>query len=300
MITPQQRNAWRGAYLRELRKIAQNPIIPDFDSDESVVFSWDLFDESIFEDHLVTFYMKIMVPLCSTIIHVLKNHPLTVASIDERCIRPQDSITRDSLFHYLQAISRYGQDVFFTNYPAGSGLEELLLKAIKNNDVNAFLDILDKNSIDSSDMCLKVGYVSRVFQAFQTIYSAIESNNLDEAESIAENEISLYTNRGVERSFFDFISDATDEETQRVIILSQTSIRQLDEDSQKHYALVVKQWIYYLNIANLYFRNREVSIIKELIEDVKYQDIVLDIERLAYRMYDFTAERLYRIDLKQE
>ena len=103
----------------------------------------------------------------------------------------------------------------------------------------------------------------------------------------------------MERSFFDSILEPSEEDVQKIIPLSQTNIGQLDEESQQMYSGLVKQWIYYLNIVNLCFMDKETSIIKELIEIPEYQDIVLDIEQLAYKVYDFTAERLYQIDSKQ-
>ncbi len=299
MITPQQRNAWRGAYLRQLRKIAQTPFIPDLDLDEGEEFSWDLFDESDFEEHLGAFSLRVMVPLWSAYVHVIKNHPFAVATIDAKCVRPEDAITREGLFQYLQAISHYGQDTFFLNYPEIGDIEEELIKALDNNDETAFLYLLDKEGIDTSDMRIKVGYTNRAMQAYQQAYNAMESDNPDAIEEVAQQEESYYIERGADRSLLDSFSAPTEEETKKIIPLSQTNIGQLDEESQQMYAGLVKQWIYYLNIVNLCFMDKETSIIKELIEMPEYQDIVLDIEQLAYRVYDFTAERLYQIDSKQ-
>ena len=299
MITPQQRNAWRGAYLRQLKKIAQTPFIPDLDLDDDEEFSWDLFDESDFEEHLGAFSLRVMVPLWSAYVHVIRNHPFAVATIDAKCVRPEDAITKEGLFQYLQSISHYGQDTFFLNYPKVGDIEEELIKALDNNDDVAFLGILDKEGIDTSDMRIKVGYTSRCVQAYQKVYNAMESENTEEIEEVAQQEEDYYTERGVERSFFDSILEPSEEDTQKIISLSQTSIGQLDKENQQMYVSLIRQWILYINIVNLCFMDKETSIIKELIEMSDYQDIVLDVEQLAYKVYGFTAERLYQIDPKQ-
>ncbi len=299
MITPQQRNAWRGAYLRQLRKIAQTPFIPDLDLDEGEEFSWDLFDESDFEEHLGAFSLRVMVPLWSAYVHVIRNHPFAVATIDAKCVRPEDAITKEGLFQYLQSISHYGQDTFFLNYPEVGDIEEELIKALDNNDERAFQTILDKEGVDTSDMRIKVGYTSRCVQAYQKVYNAMESENTEELETVAQQEEDFYTERGVERSFFDSILEPSEEDVQKIISLSRTNIGQLDEENQQMYVSLVRQWILYINIVNLCFMDKETSIIKELIEMPEYQDIVLDVEQLAYKVYDFTAERLYHIDSKQ-
>ena len=299
MITPQQRNAWRGAYLRQLKKIAQTPFIPDLDLDDDEEFSWDLFDESDFEEHLGAFSLRVMVPLWSAYVHVIRNHPFAVATIDAKCVRPEDAITKEGLFQYLQSISHYGQDTFFLNYPKVGDIEEELIKALDNNDDVAFLGILDKEGIDTFDMRIKVGYTSRCVQAYQKVYNAMESENTEEIEEVAQQEEDYYTERGVERSFFDSILEPSEEDTQKIISLSQTSIGQLDKENQQMYVSLIRQWILYINIVNLCFMDKETSIIKELIEMSDYQDIVLDVEQLAYKVYGFTAERLYQIDPKQ-
>ena len=174
-----------------------------------------------------------------------------------------------------------------------------MIKALDNNDEAAFLYQLDKEGIDTSDMRIKVGYTNRAMQAYQQAYNAMESDNPEAIEEVAQQEESYYIERGADRSLLDSFSAPTEEETKKIIPLSQTNIGQLDEESQQMYAGLVKQWIYYLNIVNLCFMDKETSIIKELIETPEYQDIVLDIEQLAYKAYDFTAERLYQIDSEQ-
>ena len=70
MITPQQRNAWRGAYLRELRKIAQTPRPNDW----VLTTDWD----NALEAHLALFSFCDTVRIFKVLECILKNHPVAL------------------------------------------------------------------------------------------------------------------------------------------------------------------------------------------------------------------------------
>ena len=118
-----------------MKKIAQTPFIPDLDLDEGEEFSWDYFDDSDFEEHLGAFSLRVMVPLWSAYVHVIRNHPFAVATIDAKCVRPEDAITKEGLFQYLQSISHYGQDTFFLNYPEVGDIEEELENPLESDPI---------------------------------------------------------------------------------------------------------------------------------------------------------------------
>ena len=172
MITPQQRNAWRGAYLRQLRKIAESTPNPWMDEIE-----WD---NELLEDRLTQFIYRDYLKFLRVVVFVFENHPLFIAKIDEKCIKNEDACSISDLFYYLRSITSYGRYGVVSDMSCEEEAKQEMMSAIESNNEALFTSLT--KDVDLTDICRSIGYVSNIIFAIQCQIQTMIHQELSEEE----------------------------------------------------------------------------------------------------------------------
>ena len=292
MITQEQKQIWREEYLEEMRIISQEVSPLEGRGDAS--------GEDI-DDRLLLFFSDVLIPLINSIGYVFQNFPLVVSRIDEEAIplKEEDVLSLSDVFEYLYAMSQYGRDIVLSEIPN----YEPLLQAVQDNEKEYFLRLVQEQQVDFSDICLRVGYTNKILQTLHNALSYFMACLLsetidDEDEKEIENQVNSFKER-IEHSVGKEALQPyiVNEKTTRLVLgMTNLDIKQLDNVFHTLYAWYVLTWTSQCEIVCNSFLEQETAIIKRVIDNEEYRDIINDIKRIAYLIYGFTGEELYDLN----
>ena len=93
-----------------------------------------------------------------------------------------------------------------------------------------------------------------------------------------------------------YIFTIDEEKADIVLKCTNLSINSLDGIFQALYSSFIPLWVNQCAIVSQYFLDEETSIIKEMIANEEYSDIIEDLERLTYIIYGFPGCDLYEVN----
>ena len=283
MITPQQRNAWRGAYLRQLRKIAQAPLPNDWVRSTE----WD----NALEAHLALFTFCDSVRIFKVLEHILRNHPVEVAEIDES-ENPDDLPTCQDLYSFLITLGNYGLNNIFSHLNCPEETKQSLWEAVLNRDEGGFEDVFVKIKQENEDVLTKIGYSLNLLTVFNKLIEYLDDIEEDyESEESLKNSINEFGKR-FDPEMLAFFAPS-DDFLSAVKYLSVFEIEHLSEDFQSMYCYQVKTWMAILTLLEEDCSDKEIAIINALLAKAESQELISDFERLAYLLFDYVPKRLY-------
>ena len=283
MITPQQRNAWRGAYLRQLRKIASTSPLQE-GWEEEYEF------ENALEAHLVRFSLNDFVLLTKCLSFIFENHPLVIAEIDKDCLQKQDRLSLKELFAFLQPLTNYAKYQVLEGISCNDLIREQMMSALINNQEQSFVG-LAKGCSNIMEICLQCGYVSKFILApASDMFSMMDSDDCETTEDWND-----YINEAEDRYGKEVVDmySCCDDIIEQVKEYSMFKLDVLDEDLLPFYVAMVKLWMAISPIVDTFFLKKELSIFNNLIQDSPSTEIYSDLERLVYLIYDFSPTRLF-------
>ena len=285
MITPQQKNAWRGAYLRQLRRIAKSQVNPWLDEVE-----WE--NDKI-EDRLTQFVFRDFVKLIKAVAYVFENHPLVLAEVDDQLITEDDIISEEQFYRVLLVANNYTKDGIISCFNISEELREGVYLALKNNDLKAFLSII--STIDTEEIRRYVGYVSRIFAQLRLGIKVLEGDELNEDEnnSVANTSKDLET-RLINQESMDYSSS----ENQLSIIANNTNLNLLSfsEEIQlvpQIYYSEVLIWSSVSVIVDAMFRSQELDIVKDILRTWQFPEITEDLIHFTELLHGYHYFRLF-------
>ena len=283
MITPQQRNAWRGAYLRQLRKIALTPLPNDW----VLSTNWD----NALEAHLALFTFCDSVRIFKVLEYILRNHPIEVADFDES-ETPDDLPSCQELYSYLISLGNYGLNNVFSHFNCSEESKITLWEAIINRDEvgfeKAFKEIKQKNKA----ILTKIGYSLNILIVVNKLIEYLDDIEEDnESEEGMRNTINEFGKR-FDPEMLAFFAPSEDF-LSAVKYLSVFEIEHLSDEFQSMYCYQVKTWMAILSLLEEDCSDKEIAIINSLLANAESQELITDFERLAYLLFDFVPKRLY-------
>lgn len=283
MITPQQRNAWRGAYLRQLRKIASTSPLQE-GWEEEYEF------ENALEAHLIRFTLNDFVLLSQCLSFIFENHPLAIAYIDKEGIKEQDRLSLEELFAFLQPLSNYAKYNVLEEISCDDLTREQMMSALIDNQEQLFIG-LAKGCSNIMEICLLCGYTSKMILTPLSDSLQVMDGDLGEAE---ENE-DTYLDELEDRYGKEFVDKFTgsNDIIEQVKKYSMFKLDILDEDLLPYYIVLVKFWMATSTIVDTLFFEKELSVFNNLIQESPSTEIYSDLERLVYLLYDFSPKRLF-------
>ncbi len=283
MITPQQRNAWRGAYLRQLRKIAQTPLPNDW----VLSTDWD----NALEAHLALFSFCDSVRIFKVLELILRNHPVEVAEIDES-ENPDDRPTRHDLYSYLITLGNYGLNNIFSRFNCPEEIKQSLWKAVLNQDEAGFEEAFVKIEHKNENVLTQIGYSLNLLTVFNKLIEYLDDIEEDnESEESIKSSISEFGKR-FDPELLAFFSPS-DDFLSAVKYLSVFEIEHLSKDFQSMYCYQVKTWMAILTLLEEDCSDKEIAIINSLLAKAESQELITDYERLAYLLFDYVPKRVY-------
>lgn len=283
MITPQQRNAWRGAYLRQLKKIASTSPLQEGWEDEYEF-------ENALEAHLVHFVFDDLLRLTKSLSFVFENHPLVLAYIDKENIREQDYITIEELFAFLQPLTNYAKYLVVGEFSCDDLIREKMMSALIDNQEQLFVG-LAKGCPNILEICLQCGYVSKmILNPLSNVFTMIDSDDCETTDGH-----DTFWKEAEERYGKKFVDMYTscDDIIEQMKELSMFNLDLLDEDLLTIYGMLVKYWMAISPIIDNFFLGQELSVINNLIQQSLSTEIYSDLERLVYLIYDFSPSKLF-------
>ena len=280
MITPQQRNAWRGAYLRQLRKKAETDILPEGWED-------DFYFDNALEAHFTHFVLNDLVVFYECMTYVLANHPIIVA-MGESNLKEDYRLSVDELYDYLQSLSNYAKDHVISFIQCNEDTRESLFLSLKEKDKATFVD-LAKSCTNVLEICLLCGYSNRLFKysISDHVSSALDAE--EDYESFAEKHQDLIEDN---EDIFNWYN-GTDDLIDQIRKYSMFDLDYLDVDLQHIYGIIVKVWAHISQGVDLTFLDKELSIMSDIIIHSSSTELFSDLERLVYLLYGFAPERLF-------
>lgn len=285
MITPQQRNAWRGAYLRELRKIANSQVNPWLDEVE-----WE--NDKI-EDRLTQFVFRDFVILIKVVAYVFENHPLVIAELDNQLITEDDIISEEEFYRVLSAANNYTKDGIISCFNISEELREGVYLALKNNDLKAFLSII--STIDTEEIRRYVGYVSRIFAQVRLGIRVLEGDELNEDENITVDSTSKdLENRLINQESMNFSS--FEDQLSKIANNTNLNISSFSEEIQavpQIYYSEVLIWSSISIIVDAMFLSKELDIVKDILRTWQFPEITEDLIHFTDFLYGYHFDRLF-------
>ena len=286
MITPQQRGAWRRAYLRQLRKIAESTPNPWMDEIE-----WE---DDLLEDRLTQFIYRDYLRFLKTVVFVFENHPLALAKIDSAFIKDEDACTVSGLFQYLKSLTSYGRYSVVSVISDDEGAEQRMMSALESNNEELFSSII--KGIDLTDICRSIGYVSNLIFALSYQIQMMEHQELSEEE---ESRVEDVGESLMSRSFESngaTIDEITNNRSALVEKECSLKIDSLPEDLefiQDEYYGVILQWIPFSMVVDIYFLPKEFSIVESIFDKWRFTDINKDLLHLSSLVHqDYQYQRI--------
>ena len=285
MITPQQKNAWRGAYLQELRKIAKSQLNPWLDEVE-----WE--NDKI-EDRLTQFVFRDFVKLIKVVAYVFENHPLVLAKVDNQLILEDDIISEEQFYRVLSVANNYTRDGIISCFNTSEELREGVHIALKNNDQKAFLSII--STIDTEEIRRYVGYMSRLFAQLRLGIRVLEGDELNEDENNSvDNTIKDQIIRLNNQENMDFSSF----ENQLSLIANNTNLNllsiseEIQSVPQLYYSEVLI-WSGVSMIVDAMFLPKELDIVKDILRTWQFPEITDDLIHFTELLYGYHYVRLF-------
>lgn len=287
MITPQQRNAWRGAYLRQLRKIASTDILLD---------GWeDDFDfNNALEAHFAHFTLNDYIVFTRCFSYVLCNHPMAIGYL-EKYLKEDDFLSLEELSDFLIPLSNYAKYNVLNEAICDEETREGLMFSIINEDKQHFVE-LAKTCTNISEICLQCGYASYVSKSYSGVLQPLEE--YDELKKLEDDYLDTLEKTRMDSAnrygtdFIDWGSDIKD-----IIDLvreySMFNLENLDEELQATYCLLIKSWAYLSSVVDMAFMDKELSIMSDIIIRSQSSELFSDFERLAYLLYGVAPKRLF-------
>lgn len=286
MITPQQRNAWRGAYLRQLRKIAESTPNPWMDEIE-----WD---NELLEDRLSQFVYRDYLRFLKTVAFVFDNHPLVIATLDGSIIKDEDACTVSSLFHHLMSLTSYGRYGVISGINCDEEAKQRMMSALELNNEELFSSIT--KGVDLTDICKSIGYVSSLSFALRYQIQMMEHQELsEEEESRAEEVVKSMGSRLFEPggATIDEISNNQLTLAKKESSLKMDSLPEELEIIKDEYYCIVLQWIPFSIVVDAYFLPKEFSIVESILDKWRFTDINKDLMHLYSLVHqDYQYQRI--------
>lgn len=284
MITPQQRNAWRGAYLRELRKIAQTPRPNDW----VLTTDWD----NALEAHLALFSFCDTVRIFKVLECILKNHPVEVADIDD-LYSSDDLLSSEDLYSYLISLGGYGLDNIFSHIIGPEDTIQQLLDSIPGRNFAAFNAALQVIRPNNEILLTKIGYTHQLIVLVNNLIDFlddIEEDDEGEGDGVM-NTLEEWKKR-LDSEMLEFFSPSK-EFLDAVNYLSVFQIEHLSEEFRSLYCYQVKLWGLVFSLLEEYCRDKEITIINTLLAESESQELIADFERLAFLLFDYVPNRVF-------
>lgn len=286
MITPQQRNAWRGAYLRELRKIAESNPNPWMDEIE-----WE---DELIEDRLSQFVYRDYLRFLKAIAFVFENHPLVIANGDGQLVKDEDACTVSDLFHYLKSLTSYGRYGVVSVISDDEEAKQRMMSALESNNEDLFSSIT--KSVDLTEVCRGIGYVSGLSFTLRCQIQMMEHQDLsEEEESRAEEFVESMGSRNVESdgATIDEITNNQLTLVEKECSLKMESLPEELEVIKDEYYRCVAQWCTFSIIVDLAFLPKEFSIVESIFDKWHFTDINKDLLHLYSLVHqDYQYQRI--------
>ena len=280
MITPQQRNAWRGAYLRELKKIAESTPNPWMDEIE-----WD---NELLEDRLSQFVYRDYLRFIKIVAFVFENHPLVIAAIDSPIIKAEDACTVSGLFQYLRSLTSYGR------YSVVSEISDDEGAKLESNNEELFSSIT--KGADLTNICRSIGYVSNISFALRYQIQMMEHQELSEEEECRVEEVGESLMNRSPESNGATIDEITNNQLAFVKEECSLKIDSLPDDLEvikDEYYGIVLQWIPFSIMVDAYFLPKEFSIVESILDKWRFTDINKDLMHLYSLVHqDYQYQRI--------
>ena len=285
MITPQQSNAWRGAYLRELRKIAKSQASPWLDDVE-----WE--NDKI-EDRLAQFVFRDFVTFYKVVEHVFENHPLVIAEIDTSLISKDDLISEGHFFNVLLGVNNYTRDGIISGMINGEELKENMYNALIHNDSRSFLNII--STIDTEEIRRKIGYATFLFDTMRLSIRRMEGDELkEEEESFADNTSKILEARLISQESEQYSS--YEELLSTVAMNTHLNLTSFPEEIQtipQMYYSEVLMWSALSMIADAMFLPPELETVKGVLKAWQFPEITEDLVQLTELIQGYHYTRLF-------
>ncbi len=284
MITPQQRNAWRGAYLRELRKIAKSQVNPWLDEVE-----WE--NDKI-EDRLTQFVFRDFVKLLKVVEYVFENHPLVLAKVDNQLITEDGIISEEQFYRVLSVANNYTRDGIISCFNTSEELKENVYNALKHNDLNVFLNFL--STIDTEEIRRYVGYVSRIFAQVKLGIRVLEGEELNEDDntSVDNNSKELETRLNQANLNFSSFEDQLSKIANNTNLNLLSFSEEIQSVPQLYYSEVLI-WSGVSIIVDAMFRPHELDIVKDVLRAWQFPEITEDLIHFTELLYGYHYFRLF-------
>ena len=276
MITPQQKGAWRRAYLRELRRIAESKTNPWIDEVE-----WE---DELLEDRLTQFIYRDYLGFLRSVVFVFENHTLFLAELDSKLIKDEDAYSVSHLFQFLRSITSYGRWGVISKFDCAENIKQEMMLALNDGEEERFVDYT--KNIDIRQICKSVGYVSSLMNILHLQIELMEHTEPTEEEEVhAKETIARIDNRSL------------GEKTVRHTMVEQLSIvkengalrfEQLPSEVgflQDVYSGIALQWLSFSVLVDDYFMQKEFSIIDAQLRTWRFSDISKDLIHLTSIIY---------------
>lgn len=286
MITPQQRGAWRRAYLRQLRKIAESTPNPWMDEIE-----WE---DDLLEDRLTQFIYRDYLIFLKTVVFVFENHPLALAKIDSAFIKDEDACTVSDLFHYLRSLTSYGRYGVVSDINCDEDAKQSMMSALESNNEELFSSII--KGIDLTNTCRSIGYVLNIIFVLQCQIQAMEYQELSEEEKSRTEDVGEDIGNRSSEPNSATLADTL--ENQLTLVEKECSLKidSLPEDLeviQDEYYGIILQWIPFSMVVDIYFLPKEFSIVESIFDKWRFTDINKDLLHLSSLVHqDYQYQRI--------
>ena len=283
MITPQQRNAWFGAYLRELKKIAESTVNPWMDE-----IDWD---DSLLEDRLTQFIHRDYLKLLMMFKFVIENHPLDVAKIDSAVVRIEDPCTITELFGFLRSVSSFGRDNVISEIKCPDGIKQDLMDALKEGNEERFIKLtqnLDLQQIRASINHVSAEILALNLQILLMEYTEPKEEEINLVEGVAED----LSNRSLEQNAIPNVIDKNYSLAKEQSTLEFDQLPSEVKILQEEYYGVVSQWAPFSVIIDACILPKEFSIFDSVFKQWQFTDISADILHLSSLMLDYQYRRI--------
>ena len=284
MITPQQRNAWRGAYLRQLRKIAESTPNPWMEEIE-----WE---DNLLEDRLTQFIYQDYLRFLKTVVFVFENHPLVVSAIDNKFIMDDDTCSVSHLFQFLRSITSYGRFGVISSFDCSDDIKQELMLALRDGNEERFISMV--KGINLQQIYKSIGYTSNLLFSLHYVIQMMEHKDVsDEDGNLVERIADDMGNRSFEQKTINEISNNL------VSFARQNSTLRFDtlppelEYLEEEYNCIASQWFPFSIIVDSYFMPKEFSIVESVLSKWRFADIKEDLLHLSSLVNsDYQYERI--------
>lgn len=287
MITPQQRNAWRGAYLRQLRKIASTDILLD---------GWeeDFEFNNALEAHLVHFTLNDLMIIQRYLSYVFSNHIIytDINDLDPTFLKEYSglSLSLGGLYDHLLALSNYTRCLVLDNVVCNEETRQNMMSSLIRNDKQGFIEVA-QSCANIGEICTICGYFSAM------ILPSFSTDFLEDAKNKDEQGIDDYIKEKAQTTAADADVVGWLLESQDTLDLvrkySMFDLAYLEDIPQHYYCLLVKLWATFSILFNTAFDNKEISILNDIIIHSQSSELLSDLERLAYLLFGVAPEKLF-------